>query len=780
MVVAPCDNDLVDDELDSVIDLAASETPRIFVSHAGPDTAWAEWVSWQLLSAGYEVELDCWDWGPGDNLFLQINAAVERAGIVIAIGSAAYFEPGRFTEREWSAVLASGRRLLLLRIEEVTVPPILRSFLMKDLVGKSVEEARQILSEAVKPSKGRPLEEPGFPGGTRVGESRAAPRFPGQLPQVWNLPARSPTFMGRDDFLDALRTDLSAGTSPWVLHGPGGIGKSFIELEFAYRYASDYDMAWWIDSERAELISEQLVQLAFAAGWATTGMDAPTAISAAYQGLRRTSRWLLIFDNAKSPRDVREHLPMGPGDVLISSRDASWFGVALRKQVPLFERDESLRLLRTNTVNLSDAEADAVADAIGDLPLAVAQASGFLSETGITGADYVVAVRDHASEVFAEGAPATYPLPLAAVVQIGVDELASVDVAALQLLQICAFMGPEPVPPGWFAAAPDGLLAEPLASTVRKPVALHRSVGRLARYGLAILAHDAPELHRLTASIIRDGLDQAAFKSAEGIAHELCAAADPGSPDGPQYWPAWARLMPHLVALNLESTTNRGLREVAYRGALYLLYRRNVAACRDFSARLYEPWRQTFGGDDEFTLGIADTLAWACRESGQEESLALNRDIFDRRRRLYGPDDERTLTSATCLARDLRGRGQAEDAYALDRETLRRSRAALGRSNLLTLSSAQSVAMDLRALGDLGGALDLNARSFGEAAESLGPDHPVTLELAIAYATDLRESGRMEEAHLLDLRTLEAARLALGEGHPVTLRVTANLLQASS
>jgi hypothetical protein len=42
-----------------------------FVSHAGPDAAWAEWVAWQLVEAGYEVELDRWDWPVGANFSKQ-------------------------------------------------------------------------------------------------------------------------------------------------------------------------------------------------------------------------------------------------------------------------------------------------------------------------------------------------------------------------------------------------------------------------------------------------------------------------------------------------------------------------------------------------------------------------------------------------------------------------------------------------------------------------------------------------------------------------------------
>ena len=36
-----------------------------FVSYAGADQEWAEWVAWQLEQAGYSVELDVWDWPAG-------------------------------------------------------------------------------------------------------------------------------------------------------------------------------------------------------------------------------------------------------------------------------------------------------------------------------------------------------------------------------------------------------------------------------------------------------------------------------------------------------------------------------------------------------------------------------------------------------------------------------------------------------------------------------------------------------------------------------------------
>ena len=60
---------------------------NIFVSHAGRDLAWAEWVAWQLRDSGHQVELDRWDWAAGDNFVARISQALDRAETVVAVVS---------------------------------------------------------------------------------------------------------------------------------------------------------------------------------------------------------------------------------------------------------------------------------------------------------------------------------------------------------------------------------------------------------------------------------------------------------------------------------------------------------------------------------------------------------------------------------------------------------------------------------------------------------------------------------------------------------------------
>ena len=56
-----------------------------FVSHAGRDGAWAKWVAWQLIDAGYSVELDVWDWSAGRNFVTAMSDALDRADRVVAL-----------------------------------------------------------------------------------------------------------------------------------------------------------------------------------------------------------------------------------------------------------------------------------------------------------------------------------------------------------------------------------------------------------------------------------------------------------------------------------------------------------------------------------------------------------------------------------------------------------------------------------------------------------------------------------------------------------------------
>jgi hypothetical protein len=728
-----------------------------FVSHAGADGAWAEWVAWQLIDAGYSVELDVWDWAAGRNFVTAMSEALARADRVVALFSAAYFEPERYTTEEWSASLVhlpgvAAGRLVPVRVEEVPadlVPPVLRPLVSRDMFGVAEEEARRVLLAAVA-GPARPSGAPGFPGRAgRLGRlGGAGPRLPGVLPPVWgNVPPRNPGFTGRDQMLADVRGALLGGGRAVVqaLAGMGGVGKTQLAAEYAYRFASGYDVVWWIAAEQAALIGEQVAALGEELGCAGPDTDLGGTQRAVLGELRRRDRWLLVFDNAESPEDLAPWLPGGAGHVLITSRVRGWAEIAVPVGVDMLARAESVAILRDRVPGLADGEADLVAAALGDLPLAVAQAAGYLAETGMPAGEYAGLVGPRAAQLLGEGRPSSYPRPLAAATVLALDRLAAQNPAAAEVVRICAFLAPEPVPAQWFTGAAAQLPAG-LADEAADPVAWRQILGQVSRSALARADPGGLLMHRLTQAIIRGCLPPGQATATRARAEAIVAASSPGGTDAPDTWPAWARLLPHLLALDPAATGNLGLRRLACRAARYLILRGDFRGGHDLASDLYRQWGERLGPDDPQTLIAGFNLGFALRQMGRSgEARQVHEDTLARRHRVLGEDHPDTLASASNLAVGLRALGETQAARDLDEDTLARRRRVLGEDHPSTLASASNLAVDLRALGETQAARDLDEDTLARRRRVLGEGHPDTLTSASNLAVDLRALDETED-----------------------------------
>ena len=773
----------------------STERTDFIVSHAGPDRAWAEWVAWHLAEAGYTVELDVWDWAAGENFIAKLSGALDRADRVVALFSPAYFDASRYTAQEYTSEAqrvpgSAEDRLVPLRIENVPaeqVPAVLRPLSHRDLFGLDETAARSVLLEAVAGPR-PPDAAPVFPGRRALGAvSRlggSGPRLPGSLPRVWNMPPRNRGFAGRDGLLVRVREQLLSGDRAVVqaFQGLGGVGKTQLAAEYAYQFAGNYDIGWWVDAEQQQLIGEQVAKLAVELRVAKPDTEVSLAVQAAKAELRGRDRWLLVFDNAGGPEDVARWLPGGAtGHVLITSRVHGWHVIAAAVSVDVFAPSESVAVLRAQVRGLSDRDAHRIADKLGNFPLAVVQAAAYLDSTGTSTDEYLSLLDTRTAEILNEPAQSLYTRPLAAVVRQAVDRLAADDPAAAELVRLCAFLAPEPEPAppaAWFAAA-GGQLPDALRAIADNKVAFNRLPALISRRGLARVERGGMRFHRLTQAILRDqlSLQERDDMRARASAILTTKANYPGDASVPSNWAAWARLLPHLLAAEPGASPDPEMRRLACWANWYLLKRGDIRGGHDLAAHLYQQWSKQHGQDDFHALWAASNLALALREMGRyTEARQLDEDTLARNRRLRGDNDpETTLHSVGSLAADLRELGEVQRACDLDSDAFTRRSKILGESHPDTLGSANGLALDLRQLGKVQEARKLDQSTFHRRRQQLGYDHPDTLTSASNLAADLRALGEDQAARDLDEDTLDRRRQRLGYDHPDTLASASNL-----
>jgi tetratricopeptide (TPR) repeat protein len=659
-----------------------------------------------------------------------------------------------------------------------------------DTVGPDMTETRTPLSAApAAPAAERPVPSTPVRVGTATrpgGEIGREHQDRQRLPPVWGrIPPSNPNFTGREELLHELHEQLVAGSTaavlPHTLHGMGGVGKSQIAIEYVYRHAVEYDVVWWISAEQPGQILSALAELAQGLGL-DVGTEANTAVPAVSEALRTGrpySNWLLVFDNAEDVAAVRQNFPTGgQGKILVTSRNPEWDRVAHTLSVDVFTPEESRRLLQRRTPDLSDDDADRLAEALGHLPLAIEQAASWRAATGMAVEEYLHLIEEKRTELFEQDPSPDYPVSVAAAWNLSLDQLRKLNPTALQLLEVCAFFAPEPISRHLFSGARNTSVAPHLDQALRDPIKLARAIRDLNRYALAKIdhRHNTIQLHRLVQTVLIGQMSDKHQADMRQASHMLLADANPNDPSDSRLWPRYQELLPHVNVSGAVDSDDGSVRELLLGMVKFLYYWGAHEDGRDLAALVWDRWREQFGEEDRHALDLGGWYGYLLRILGEfGEAARLNEQIYAIRQRTSGEDDEGTIAAVNQVAGDLRVRGEFGRARELDEAALARCRRLFGEDDPATLNSAHNLGVSLRLVGEFRAALELDEDTWQRRALVLGEDNDATLNTLNALAIDQRESGDYLGARDRQEQTYRRYALVMGTTNPTTVRAARNL-----
>ena len=520
---------------------------------------------------------------------------------------------------------------------------------------------------------------------------------PGPLPPGHRIPfARNGLFTGRKRALKALAGALLYEEAPSALvtqavAGMGGVGKTQLAVEFAYRYGRFFHGVHWLNAREPAALGAEVAACgaAMAASGGLPGWPdkLPEQVSRTLEAWRRGGRRLVVLDNLEEVAAAREWLGRLSGGgvrVLVTARRTDWpRDLGLRPlRLEVFAPEESRAFLREylGEERATGEELDRLAERLGHLPLALELAGRYLEDYPTFS---VGAYLEEFEEVLAHpsmggwdteaGSPTDHDLNVMATFELSWRRVK--DEGACRVFQLAGYCAPnEPIP--------DEVLRQASDLDDRE---YGRAVHVLVGLGLLGGSEAGPVVHPLLGEYGRGLPDapEALPALADALVSEAKAANDrmdqTGSPS------AFAPVLPHVRVV--------------------------AGAAEDGAAADAAVLLVNLG---YYLKRMAD---YDGARAALERALAIHEQI-------YGPEHLEVATDVNNLGNVLKDLGNLVRARAALERALAIDERVLGPEHPSVARDVNNLGLVLKDLGDLAGARAASERALAIDERVFGPEHP--------------------------------------------------------
>jgi len=628
----------------------------------------------------------------------------------------------------------------------------------------------------------------------------------------WSVPlTRNQRFVGRRRQLSELETKLFSDGhhhSRVAITGLGGVGKTQIVLELAYRTRDDRPdcSVFWVPAASVENIQQAYSEIGRQLQIQVEKKEDVIKLVQDALSQESSGPWLLILDSAddiemwlntidigtKSTRLI-DCLPRShKGSIVFTTRTrkaAVKFSPADIIQVPDKDEDVATQILQHSLISqeiLNDREAALeLLNKLAFLPLAIVQAAAYINENDMSLRDYLSLWNDTEEKIIEvlskdfedegrywnqnfddEGRYRDQKNPVATTWLISFEQIRHRDKLAAKYLSFMSCLDPKMIP--------QSLL--PPAETKAKAL---EAIGTLTAYSfIAKHKNQTFDLHRLVHLATRSWLREQKSLT-EWMRKATAQLADVFPDDNHQNRTLWRTYLPHASYLLSSSPEDDGID-----GRLLLLERFGLCLKSDgryFEAEeplteVTETMKRMLGPEHPDTLTSRANLASTFWNQGRwKEAEELQVQVTETRKRALGPEHPDTLTGMANLALTFWNQGRWKEAEELQVQVTETTKRVLGPEHPDTLTSMANLASTFWNQGRWKEAEELQVQVTETTKRVLGPEHPDTLTSMANLASTYMNQGRWKEAEELQVQVMETIKRVLGPEHPDTLTSMANL-----
>lgn len=616
------------------------------------------------------------------------------------------------------------------------------------------------------------------------------------LAPYWTVPfLRNPCFTGRETLLQSIHAQLTSAqpvvlTKAAALSGLGGIGKTQLAVEYAYRHALEYTAVFWLAAETEESLTTSVQhiaeQLQLPERQATEQFKMVVTVR---RWLTTHAGWLVIVDNVEDLDLLQSVLPPArQGALLFTTRHQTLGTLAQPLNVPPMEGDEGIALLLQRAhrpaLPLSEAEAEAARELVhllGGLPLALDQAGAYIDETGCSMVAYVRQYHQQRKQVMARRGlhGGAHPASVTTTLMLSMRQVEDEHPAGADLLRLCAFLHPEAIPEDLLASATSNL-GPALGRLTTDPYQFDLALAALRNASLVTRHAETRTLsiHRLVQAVLQDQLEPAEVRlwSTQVIRAVNAAFPEPELSG----WAKCERYLTHALAC-IPLITPAGsylpeAGELLFKVGSYLMARGRYVEAKPLLEHMVAMEEQQHGTDHPMLIPRLEKQAELVWRQGKYILVEpILRRVLALEEQYLGPSHAQTAESLNNLAVCYFYQERYTEAEPLYQRALGTQEQQLGPEHPEVANTLNNLASLYRKQKRYEMAALLHQRALRIREQQLGPEHLDTAMTFITLAGLYCDQEKYEQAEVLCRRGLRIREQQLGSEHPDTALTLTNL-----